>query len=266
MLDRQRYIFDVQGYVVLPGVLDAKQVARLRDLLEERAGDPGLAEHFPPRADGSVETVDFLGWDSELADLIDHPAVVPVLAELLGAGYRLDHYYGMRQPTGTGMLALHGGGQGMDETFYSCKNGQIRTGLTVVSFALSDTPADGGGFACIPGSHKANFTLPEFNDAFFAGELIQLEEAPDLIRNVPVRAGDVLVFTEALAHAATPWQGADPRWALLFKYCPAWATWARHKPADSELLAQLTPAQRLLFEPPYVDAPRTAVQSGVPAS
>jgi hypothetical protein len=264
MLDRQRYIFDVQGYLVLPGVLDATQVARLRARLDAMAADPTLADRFPPRADGSVEALDFLGRDAELAGLLDHERVTAVLDELLGAGYRLDHYYGMRQPRGTGMLALHGGGHGMDEGFYSCKGGQIRTGLTVVSWALSDTPATGGGFACIPGSHKANFHLPEFADAFFAGEMVALPEAPDLIREVPVRAGDVLIFTEALAHAATSWQGQDPRWALLFKYCPAWAAWARHRPPSAETLDALSPRQQQLFEAPYVEGPRVTSTSGAP--
>ncbi|MBK5305472.1 MAG: phytanoyl-CoA dioxygenase family protein [Frankiaceae bacterium] len=263
MLDRQRYIFDVQGYLVLPGVLDLQQVARLRALLETRATDPRFGGHFPPRDDGSVEALDFVGWDAELAALLDNDRVTAVLGELLGTGYRLDHYYGMRQPRGTGLLALHGGGHGMDETFYACKGGQIRTGLTVVSWALSDTPAAGGGFACVPGSHKANFSLPEFADAFFAGEIVALPEAPDLVREVPVKAGDVLVFTEALAHAATTWQGEDARWALLFKYCPGWASWARHRPPSSATLTELTERQRLLFEAPYVESPRDATTLGV---
>jgi hypothetical protein len=267
LTDRQRYVFDVQGYLVLPGVLDPQQVQRLRALLEEAAADPGRATHFPPRADGSTELVDFLAWDGELAALLDHPAVTAVLEELLGTGFRLDHCYGMRQPKGTGMLPLHGGGNEVDETFYSCHAGKIRTGLTVVSWALSDTPAEGGGFACVPGSHKASFTLPEFSDAFIADELVQLPEAPDLIRQVPVKAGDVLIFTEALAHAAKPWQSEDSRWALLFKYCPAWASWARHRPASDEVLAALSPRQRALLEPPYVDAPRGASEpTHAPAS
>ena len=41
----------------------------------------------------------------------------------------------------------------------SGRNGCISAGLTV-SFAVTDASAEDGGFACVPGSHKANFPSP----------------------------------------------------------------------------------------------------------
>ena len=52
---------------------------------------------------------------------------------------------------------------------------------------LVDHPAGAGGFTCIPGSHEAAFPVPE-----------RLEV--DLAVEVPLRAGDLVVFAEALTH------------------------------------------------------------------
>ena len=56
-------------------------------------------------------------------------------------------------------------------------------GLMVMSYALSDAAADDGGFAVVPGSHKANFAVPK--------RFISLEKTGPWVVRVPVKAGDV---------------------------------------------------------------------------
>jgi ectoine hydroxylase-related dioxygenase (phytanoyl-CoA dioxygenase family) len=115
-------------------------------------------------------------------------------------------------------------------------------GLTVVAWNLTDTGPGAGGFCCIPGSHKSNFPCPPEIRAAHA-------QAPCVV--VPeVRAGSVVLFTEALTHGTAPWTAAHPRRSLLFKYSPAQQSWSkRHlQPPDG---VELTPRQKLLFEPPY---------------
>lgn len=265
MNERQRYLFDLNGYLVLRNVLSKDTVARMIDLLQanvESAAEPATLVSMP---DASVRTVDFLHWGQEFRDLADHPAVMPILIELMSAGVRIDHFYGMKHTKGTGMLPLHGGGDAFDSSFYQFKKGRMHTGLTVASWALTDTPAGGGGFACVPGSHKSNYPLPNFIEKFHANELISMEEDPDFIRQIPVKAGDVIIFTEALAHAAYPWSADEPRWAVLYKYCPAWAAWQHHTPLPESTEELLTPTQRALFLAPFEDAARRPVAEMVAA-
>ena len=265
MNDRQRYLFDLNGYLVLRGVLYRDTVDRVKTALRTNIEKPDDAASIVSMPDGSTRTINFLHWGQDFRDLLDHPAVTPILTELMSVGHRVDHYYGMHHPKGTGMLPLHGGGDAFDSSFFQFKKGKMHTGLTVASWALSDTPPGGGGFACVPGSHKSNYPLPDFLEKFHANELVSLEEDPDFIREIPVKAGDVIIFTEALAHAAMPWSADEPRYAVLYKYCPAWAAWQHHEPLPDSTRALLTPEQQSLFLAPYEDAARRPAPQLVPA-
>ncbi len=67
-----------------------------------------------------------------------------------------------------------------------------------------------GGFACIPGSHKSNLPCPQevrYYQANPAGSVTQ----------VPMRAGDMLIFTEALTHSTYPGTASHHRRAQLSK-------------------------------------------------
>ena len=59
-------------------------------------------------------------------------------------------------------------------------------------------PGD-GGLCVIPGSHKANFTLPD--------AISRYEAAQDIVYHVPMKAGDLVIFNEATTHGTLPWKG-----------------------------------------------------------
>jgi hypothetical protein len=65
-----------------------------------------------------------------------------------------------------------------------------------------------------------------------------------------MRAGDVLIFTEALTHGARPWTAPYQRRTLLFKYAPGCMAWSSERwPAS--FTDQLTPVQQRLCRPPF---------------
>src|SRR5947208_12755955 len=115
---------------------------------------------------------------------------------------------------------LYGGGAN-DEMphFYRCQGGRIRCGLTVVSWALTDANEGDGGFACIPGSHKANFPMPR--------EVARLETDVRVARQVVHRAGSAVIFTETLAHGTLPWRAPYERRSILYKYSPGALSYSR---------------------------------------
>ena len=97
-------------------------------------------------------------------------------------------------------------------------------GLVAVQWALVDHRPGDGGFGCIAGSHKSSFvTTPE-------------ETPADLVTEVPMAAGDLVVFTEALTHCTIPWRGAADRLSLLYKYAPGHLAWGSDY---DDLLARL---------------------------
>jgi hypothetical protein len=226
---KEKYLFDLNGYLVVENVLTKEQLDKLNRAVDER------------QASGKPLGNILMWEEQEFRNLIDNPILEPYLTEILGREYRLDHEYPIFHKKGAPPLGLHGGGTPYDPgQYYVFRNGNIYSGLTVVSFALTDIGPDDGGFCCIPGSHKSNFPCPP--------EYRHYEEMGPVI-HVPQKAGDVLIFTEALTHGTLPWQAEHERRSLLYKYCPAQISWAEHN-RPQELIDMLTERQRIILEPP----------------
>ena len=140
--------------------------------------------------------------------------IVPYLAEILGPKFRIDHDYAMFMASDSGGGNLHGAPELGTHRYYQYQNGEMRSGLTVVTFFLSPAGPGDGGFVCIPGSHKSHFAqcLPD--------DVRKLERVPHYLFQPEVQAGDAVIFTEALAHGTMRWQGAHERRVFLFKYNP----------------------------------------------
>lgn len=259
MNEREKYLFDLQGYIVLEDVLSAAQLAACNDAIDahlpdirRRSGDhllSGGADALKGEQ-GRGDIGGMLSWPQPHGeiwrDLLVHPRVVEVLREILDDGFRLDHLYGILMTAGTEGHVLHGGGHTANPThYYRFRNGQMRCGLTVVSYVLTDQGPGDGGFACVPGSHKSNYAAPN--------ALRRLEDAMGCVVQPVARAGSAIVFTEALTHGTLPWHGAHERRAMLYKYSPGAISYSsRYLPGGVEdILDEFTPAQRAVLEPPY---------------
>jgi Phytanoyl-CoA dioxygenase (PhyH) len=234
--DEERYRFDVEGVLVRTDVLSPAELRRIN----EQVDSLGL-----PTPGGAIQSQRFSGLVEAgglLRDLMDHPAVIDVVRELCGPQVRLDHAYGIVMSPGTSGLGLHGGGMPFDAAqYYTVHGGAIRTGLVAVQWALVDHPPGQGGFCCVPGSHKANFALP-------AGVGLDHE----LVAEVPLHAGDVVIFTEALTHGTLPWRSTRQRRTVLYKYAPGPTAWTDQPACRPDALGGLTDRQRRLCQPPSV--------------
>ncbi|MGH9040278.1 MAG: phytanoyl-CoA dioxygenase family protein [Acidimicrobiia bacterium] len=231
-----RYRFDLSGFLLLEDVLSPAQMSAVRAAIAEHGIDPPGTEVMEQRFGYHS---DLLGWHQVFRDLIDHPAVVEVLADLIGPYARLDHVYGIAMRAGTAGLGLHGPAVPFDASqYYLRRGGRSWNGLLSFSWALTTAGPGEGGFGCIPGSHRTDEHLPAGAEA--------------LMVEVPQRAGSLLVFTEALVHCTIPWNGAADRLALLYKYSPGSSAWSASPPVPPEVRSVLTPRQCRLVEPPYV--------------
>ena len=109
---------------------------------------------------------------------------------------------------------LHG-----DPTYaFDAANGVMRCGMIVCQFQLTDVNEGDGGFACIPGSHKANFPCPEVIRTW--------DEHQEVVYNVPCKAGDMVIFNEATLHGTLPWTAKHERRSLLYRYSPKYLHFA----------------------------------------
>lgn len=90
---------------------------------------------------------------------------------------------------------------------YSIVQGEPRAGFLNAGVSLVDVP-EGTGFVCLPGSHKRNFEPPD----------LSIYDGPPTVINIPVRAGDAVIFTEALMHGARRWTLDTPRYTVFNRY------------------------------------------------
>ena len=233
MTPEERYRFDIQGYLVRRRVLSPGDIEALNVAVDvlgvPEPGDDIMSQRFG----------NHLTTARRFRDLLDHDGIFDIVVELCGRNVRLDHVYGIIMRPGSRGLGLHGGGTPFDPAqYYTIDGGSMRSGLVAVQWALVDHLAGRGGFLCVPGSHKANFPTPAATAAEMAIE-------------VPLQAGDVVVFTEALTHGTAAWQGPRQRRTLLYKYSPGNSAWS-HEVWPNDLVEACTPRQRLLLQPPSV--------------
>lgn len=245
----QQYLYDLQGYLVIEDALNADAVAELNRLVnEQELPDGDRVTRFGGAAGSIPDGPGFLEWGQPFCGLLDHPVIMPVLRFVLGDCFRLDRLYGIKMREGMprgllhadyGATAPHSGAQPGER--YHARENEIAAGFAVVSWNLTDTDPEHGGFCCIPGSHKSSFKLPN-----------AIEEAPEnspyvIIPSAP--AGSVTVFTEALTHGTAAWKARHERRTLLFKYCVSHTAWSSNRvrwPAN----ITMTPRQEILLREP----------------
>ena len=103
-----------------------------------------------------------------------------------------------------------------------------------------------GGLCVIPGSHKANFPLPQ--------KICHWQEHREVVYNVPCKTGDMVIFNEATLHGTLPWTAEHERRSLLYRYSPKYLHFAggTYQTSQPEWVSELTEAQQAVLEPPYI--------------
>jgi hypothetical protein len=239
MNDNDKYLFDLHGYLVVEDALDAVQLAALNAVLDEHIASDCEAEASTHRFGG------LLDWGPAYRALIDNPTITPVLEQIVGPQYRLDHVYLDIIRSGTSPIGatLHGGRVPFGPThYYHYQDGTMHNGLSVVAYNLADVGPEDGGFGCVPGSHKSNFRFPaEWRDMD--------EGLQPCVQRITGPAGSAVIFTEALTHGALPWTGSGERRTAFYKYSPHAVSWAAGY-FDAEDYSDLSERQRDILEAP----------------
>lgn len=239
MTAEQKYIFDVKGWIALPGLLTEEQLGPIREhqmrFLQDRESLP-------------ADQRDNHGGPSQV--LLDHPAVVGVLNEVLSHqalaaedvyGFRFDHTYTSFREAGHDNFNPHGGGGFFNfagnSHIYQMVPGRVHAGLMRVVWELNEVRKGDGGTLFLSGSHKAAFPRPE-SVSGRDSNLWESYECP---------AGSAVIFTEALCHTGTTWTNSQwPRLSLFTCYNTVNAKWGKGRP-PLEVIASLPPLRQSLF-------------------
>ena len=239
MTPAQKYLFDLKGFILLPALLSEEELVPIRahqhKFLYER-------ESLPPHER------DNHGGPSQI--LLDHPAVVGVLNEVLSHqalaseecyGFRYDHTYTSHRQAGHDNFGPHGGGGYFNfrgnSHIYQMQPGKVHSGLTRVVWELNEVGEGDGGTLFLPGSHKA---------AFPRSEELSERDSP-LWESYICPAGSAVIFTEALCHSGTRWTNEQrDRLTLFTCYDTVNSKWGKGCPAP-EVVASFPEKRRTLF-------------------
>ena len=253
--DEEKFLFDIQGFLILRGAVDRNLVEALdRAVVENEAKDHdeswahGLpvvtAQHFikDTNVEHQVRLNGLPRLDPVFDGLIAHPAILPYLNGFMGEP-QLVNTWSISKYEGREATGWH---NGLPTEEYTVREGVIRSPmLNVVTMLTASHPGD-GCFAVIPGSHKKNLNLD--HQRWGTSGL----ETPGAIE-VTGDPGDVLIFTEALSHTGAAKSTARRRTTLQYNHVhrnrasPMWDHHnARHYWMPPSIRQRFTPEQRAL--------------------
>ncbi|MDA1193254.1 MAG: phytanoyl-CoA dioxygenase family protein [Candidatus Poribacteria bacterium] len=259
MTDREKFLFDLQGFLRVENFLTAEELKALNDAVDanqHRRGEDGNSATGDSKVLKGHKRGMFSGmltWEQPhcqpFRDLLAHKKAIPYLNTMHGRGWKIDHSpFLLTSDIGTEGLILHGStARHFDGSqYYTYQNGQIRCGMIVMQYQLHDVNEGDGGLCCIPGSHKANFPMTK--------GIREWEEDRQVVYNIPGKAGDLIIFNEATIHGTLPWTAKQERRSLLIRYSPKYLHFAGgyYKTELPEWVSELTEAQQATLEPPYI--------------
>lgn len=242
----QRYFYEVNGYVVLKGLIPPAESERLVALADRMDADPHCAYKHDGYPKTPVRTVlSRCAWyHPHLLATAMHPAILSIIRDVVGGEVRLEeHQFIINYPDPdetavtyhTKPIGEEGWHRGIAPSFGSFQNnGYSHCLFTKALIYLTDNGPDEGTWV-VPGSHRLELPtkkLKEFMDE-------------TLVRQLETQTGDVLILSETLIHSAPRLRpNSIPRYILTYGYtAPFMQTWNRYDP-PAELLGQVTMEER----------------------
>jgi ectoine hydroxylase-related dioxygenase (phytanoyl-CoA dioxygenase family) len=225
---------EVEGYLVLPGLLSPDHVARLKD-------ETARLETIP--VDYSVhqrvsQHVQFRG--GAITQLVAHSPTIAFLRELFGDEIFLMSYHFARSEPGHPGISLHADGQPYGSAIFGYEGSC--PWLVRVLYYLDDLTREVSPFRVVPRSHLCMHAD--------ANPYLRYESHPEEVM-VPARAGSAVLINHRVFHGNYPNVGTRPREMLALGYRPGWAgPIAEVDRWDAAKVASLSPEVRKFFGDP----------------
>jgi len=258
-LDADDFMFDLNGYLILRNAVSPMLLDQLNTAFDSfPALETGQWWGEVQRLDGGghagVELQSIVEAGAPFEALIDHPAWIERLARYCGEqgsyveGLFIDECFASIRRTG-GFFPLHSGGQdGVVRNQFRYVNGQFRCAQVNILLALTDIGPGDGATRVLPGSHKSNLAHPIFARSFDERRE-EDDEAVDGAIEVHLKAGDALLFVDAIAHGAARRTNPGDRRVVIYRYGPAWGATRHGFRYSDALLNRVTLRQRKILEP-----------------
>jgi hypothetical protein len=248
------YVFDLNGFRVLRGALSPEQLATINSWVDAHDVDslnPGdwigdVEVHTYGKADG-VNFQNIIEGGPVFEELIDHKAWFDQVSRYIAVGahhLRIDECFLNIRRSG-GYIPIHSGGDNIRFSgLFRWHSGSWAVGQINILMALTDIGPGDGATTVVPGSHKSDLSHPQRNwEAGVGGD-----QAIGM-REVHLKAGDAIMFTDGLCHGSLPRTNPGERRVLIYRYAPHLLAPRMNYIPSEELIARLTPQRRSIVMP-----------------
>lgn len=263
--EMDRYLFDLNGYLVIRGALSETEVTDCNDSLDE------MHDCKPGEWRGRVQGHNFTGHHEGLnlqqiyetgaawERLIDHPSWIATVTHFIGTDVQnFDCHHGplfidenFASIRGPGQaIGLHSGGhERVTRCQFRYHDGRFHCGQINVLVALNDVGTGDGATMVIPGSHKSNIIHPEFGRSQITTDRGTSVDGITGAIEVHLNAGDAILFVDAIMHGSARRINEGQRRIVVYRYGPSWGFFRHAYRPSTELLQRLTPVQRSIVMP-----------------
>lgn len=267
--DLERYLFDLNGFIIVRGALSAAELAEGNAILDRlqhlRAGawSGHVHAHTYGGRDGlNLQQIYEAGgvWER----LIDHPACIGRVADFVGGdgfdGHHgplfIDECFANIRAEGEA-IGMHSGGQdGCARTLFRIHHGRFRCQQVNVLLAWNDIGPGDGATMVVPASHKSNLRHPQLDGKRMKGGELTSGDGMVGAIEVHLQAGDALIFTDHIMHGSAARRHPGQRRISVYRYGVSWGRSRHPYRASRALLARLPPRCARMVEPqPEILAP-----------
>ena len=242
---QQQQQFDEDGFFLVENALSATEIEALIAVIDELYAKIKVERNLQAQAPSQWRNI--VAIHPIFRSLIDHPALLPIVVDLIGWNIQLrTSHLDVRppMPADAGRHAL-----GAADSFFPWHSDAPNYGWPTVDgvipylemkigLYLTDLTQHNSGAICVVrGSHRRRQ-----RDA--GGELII---DPEDIVEVNVRPGTALVWRTALLHCVTPNLSDHARKCLYYGYHPRWIRPSDYDHQAADVLQGCSPVQRQLL-------------------
>ena len=217
---RQVQSYRDQGYLAVPGVLSAAEVAELQRVTDELVdASRGVAAHTEvydlepghSAAEPRVRRIKSPDRQHEVyARTLRHPAILDIVEQLIGPGVRYQSTKLNLKAAGYGSpVEWH-----QDWAFYPHTNDDI----LAVGVCIDAMSQANGGLLVVPGSHRGPL-YDHHQDGWFVGAITGAEVDTEQVVQLEVPAGGISLHHVRTVHGSVPNRSPRPRRLLLLELC-----------------------------------------------
>jgi ectoine hydroxylase-related dioxygenase (phytanoyl-CoA dioxygenase family) len=241
MTPEQREAFERDGFLVLPSVLNAEEIARFTAAVDALDADWRRDKELDPYATVEIRNAVARPGGEALLPLLDWYATLPFVTDIFGWNIQIttSHVF-VRTPNPNEAPTFKAIGWHADgpHPSFPTINGVSPRLYGKIGFFLTDlSEPDRGNLRVVPGSHLSA-AKPEIDPA--TGE-------PKGAIQVLTKPGDAVFFEQRTWHAVGPNYSNLPRKNVYIGYCYRWMKAIDFVAQPDELLAKANPVQRQLL-------------------